>query len=97
MGLIGGLADVGGLYECLVGSHTGQTSPAILDKYNDIRRRKYKEIVDPISTKNLRRLCDRDPEKEDVLEKNEFLGSCLMAANDKELAVQLQIVRLKVS
>lgn len=54
MGLTGGFADVGGLYDCLYGIYTGQADDAILDKYDEIRREKYWSVIDPISTGDLK-------------------------------------------
>lgn len=87
MGLTGGFADVGGLYDCLYGIHTGQADDAILDKYSDIRRQKYQEVIDPISSGNLRRLWD--PE---AIEKDEFIAAIRRAETDKEFAKQMQQV-----
>ncbi|GAB1317055.1 hypothetical protein MFIFM68171_07265 [Madurella fahalii] len=56
MGLTGGIADVGSLYESLVGIHTGQADDSILDVYDEVRRRIWHEVIDPISTENMRRL-----------------------------------------
>ncbi|TKA50063.1 hypothetical protein B0A55_12600, partial [Friedmanniomyces simplex] len=52
------LADVGGLYDCLFGIYAGKADESILDKYDEIRREKYRTIIDPISSGNLRRLWD---------------------------------------
>ncbi len=62
MGLTGGIADVGSLYECLVGIHTGVADDSILDKYDEIRRQIWHEIINPISSANIRRLIDLDPD-----------------------------------
>ncbi len=62
MGLTGGIADIGSLYESLVGIHTGVADDLILDKYDEIRRQIWHEIINPISSVNIRRLIDLDPD-----------------------------------
>lgn len=79
--------DVAGVYECLVGIYTDRADASILDIYSDIRRKKYQEIVDPISSSNLRRMFSVHPDK--VLETDEFLQMCKKAANDPKLASEL--------
>ncbi|KAK0937497.1 hypothetical protein LTR29_010935 [Friedmanniomyces endolithicus] len=81
MGLTGGLADIGGLYDCLFGIYAGKADDSILDKYDEIRREKYKTVIDPISSSNLRRLWD--PEN---IEKDEFIQMVKRAEHDKEFA-----------
>jgi hypothetical protein len=87
MGLTGGFADVGGLYDCLYGVYTGQADDTILDKYSEIRRQKYIDVIDPISSGNLRRLWD--PE---AVEDDQFIQMVRRAASDKDLAAQMQQV-----
>ncbi|KAH7133873.1 hypothetical protein EDB81DRAFT_659454 [Dactylonectria macrodidyma] len=87
LGLTGGIVDVGGLYECFVGIYTGRADPSILDIYSDIRRARYQEVVDPISSSNLRRMFSVHPEN--VLESDEFLQMCKKAENDPSLAAQM--------
>ncbi|EEU42164.1 uncharacterized protein NECHADRAFT_51064 [Fusarium vanettenii 77-13-4] len=87
LGLTGGIVDVAGVYECLVGIYTDRADASILDIYSDIRRKKYQEIVDPISSSNLRRMFSVHPDK--VLETDEFLQMCKKAANDPKLASEL--------
>ncbi len=60
MGLTGGIADIGSLYEALFGIHAGLADDSILDKYDEIRRKIWHEIINPISSANLRRLVDLD-------------------------------------
>lgn len=87
MGLTGGIVDVGGLFDCLVGLFEGRADASILDKYSDIRREKYTAIVDPVSTSNLLRLL-QDPDT--ALEKDEFLQLCKKAEADDEFSAKLQ-------
>jgi 2-polyprenyl-6-methoxyphenol hydroxylase-like FAD-dependent oxidoreductase len=56
MGLTGGIADVGGLYDSLVGIHTGKADDSILDKYDEVRRKIWHDIINPISSENMTRL-----------------------------------------
>lgn len=62
MGLTGGLVDVGNLFDCLYGIATGRADESILDKYSEIRIKKYREIIDPISSGNIRRLWESSDE-----------------------------------
>ncbi|UPL02320.1 hypothetical protein LCI18_013254 [Fusarium solani-melongenae] len=87
LGLTGGIVDVAGVYECLVGIYANRADPSILDIYSAIRRKKYQEIVDPISSSNLRRMFSVQPDK--VLETDEFLQMCKKAATDPEVASEM--------
>jgi hypothetical protein len=95
MGLTSGIVDVGGLFDCFVGIYEGLADESILDKYSEIRRQKYHEIIDPISSQNILRLFDQDPEK--ALENDEFLQILKRAEVDHDFAreIQLGINRLK--
>jgi hypothetical protein len=93
LGLTGGIVDVGGLYDCLMGIFTGKAGLDILDQYDTIRREKYNTIVNPISSENFQRLWGQDPDK--ALENDSFLQLCQQATKDKELAVKLLLVSLK--
>lgn len=88
MGLTGGIVDIGGLYDCLVGIYQGLADPSILDKYSEIRSEKYNEIINPISTGNIVRLFGQDPDK--ALENDDFLKMCKRAETDHEFAKQMQ-------
>lgn len=88
MGLTSGIVDVGGLFDCFVGIYEGLADESILDKYSEIRRQKYHEMIDPISTQNILRLFDQDPEK--ALEKDEFLQILKRAEVDHDFAREIQ-------
>ena len=90
MGLTGGIVDVGGLYDCLTGIFHGKVDEAILDKYNDIRRAKYYQFIDPVSTENLRRLFATNPET--ALKDDEFFQQLVKAKDDKAFSRELQLV-----
>lgn len=90
LGITGGFVDVGCLYDCLYGIWTHQADDSILDLYSEVRRQKYKEIIDPISTENFKRVFDQDPEV--AGEKDHFLVLCKKAAEDKDFARQMHSV-----
>jgi hypothetical protein len=90
LGLTGGIVDIGGLYDCLVGIFEGKANLDILDKYDTIRREKYWTIVDPTSSQNFERLWGQDPDT--AAEKDPFFLLCHRAAKDKELSQQVQLV-----
>ncbi|KAJ5726911.1 hypothetical protein N7493_005938 [Penicillium malachiteum] len=87
LGLTGGIVDVGGLSDCLDGIYTARTDDDILDIYDTIRREKYNNIVDPVSTANIRLLFEQDPETASV--ENEFLKTCKAAEMDPEVGAAL--------
>lgn len=60
LGLTGGIVDVDGLFDCLNGLWLGLAEESILDRYSEIRRRIYTDVVDPISTSNMRRMFHGD-------------------------------------
>ena len=85
MGLTGGFADVGGLYDCLYGIYAGRADVSILDKYDEVRREKYHTVIDPISSGNLRRLWDPK-----AIEQDEFIKMVKRAETDKDFAREMQ-------
>ncbi|KAK5172092.1 uncharacterized protein LTR77_003730 [Saxophila tyrrhenica] len=87
MGLTGGIADIAGLFQCLEGMYKGEADQEILTTWSDVQRQKYRDIINPISTGNIRRLFDQDPEK--VMEQDEFLITLKKAETDPELTKQL--------
>ena len=72
----------------MVGIYNGYTDDSILDKYADIRRQKFNDIIDPVSSKNMLRLFTQDPEK--ALENDDFLKMCKRAENEPDFARELQ-------
>ncbi|KAJ5656854.1 hypothetical protein N7507_008804 [Penicillium longicatenatum] len=84
LGLTGGIADVGSLFDSLMGIHKGLADETILDKYSEIRKRIWAEIIDPISRENFRRLYDQDPTK--AREYDEFFQLCVKGETDEETA-----------
>lgn len=89
MGLTGGLVDAGNLFDCLYGIATGQVEDSILDKYSEIRIQKYQEIINPISSSNIKRLWDPSPE---VIKADPFFQAVERAKTDKEFEQQMKQV-----
>jgi hypothetical protein len=69
--------------------YQGKADPTILDKYDEVRRQKYSEIVNPVSTANLKLLFEQDPDS--ALE-NEFLQTCKRTETDLEFSKEFQTV-----
>ncbi|KAJ5157146.1 uncharacterized protein N7482_008246 [Penicillium canariense] len=89
LGLTGGIADVGCLYDSLIGIHNGLADESILDIYSAVRKRIWTEIIDPMSRDNFRRLHDQDPDS--ARENDEFFQMLLKAESDEELAKELAL------
>ncbi|KAJ2901618.1 FAD binding domain protein [Zalerion maritima] len=87
LGLTGGIVDVGGLYECLVGIYDNKADSDILDVYSRVRREKYQQIIDPMSSDNLKRMFPADPDN--VMETDEFFKVCKKAETDTELRLKM--------
>ena len=83
MGLTGGIADVGSLCDSLVGIHTGQADDSILDKYDEVRRRIWHDIIDPVSSNNMTRLFKYSGPDE-AMEKDPFFKSLKKMQEPKE-------------
>ena len=90
LGLTGGIADVGSLFDCLIGIHKGLADDSILDKYAEIRRKIYVETIDPLSRENFRRLWDQDPDT--AAEKDPLFQLCHKAEKDEALSRELAFV-----
>lgn len=88
LGLTGGIVDVEGLFDCLRGVHCGKTDQSILKTYSDVRIGKYQEIVNPISSENLRRLCKSDLST--LLKTDETLQKVKKSENDPALSEEMQ-------
>ncbi|CEJ54174.1 hypothetical protein PMG11_00495 [Penicillium brasilianum] len=95
LGLTGGIADVGCLFDSLIGIHKGLADESILDIYSDVRKRIWTETIDPMSRENFRRLHDQDPDN--ARENDEFFNILVKAESDprlaKELALGLEVLR----
>jgi len=90
LGLTGGIEDIGSLADCLLGIYTGKADLNILDKYDEVRRGIYRDIIDPLSMMNMERM-SQDPET--VLENDAFLQFAAAAGKDPELAAKMFEVR----
>ena len=71
LGLTGGIADVGSLFDGLVGIHRGQADDSILDAYDEQRRKIWHDIINPQSSDNMRRLFEYEI-PEEAIQKNPF-------------------------
>lgn len=90
MGLTGGIADVGSLYDCLMAMQDGHTDDSILDKYSEVRIKIWKEMIDPISRKNFQLIWDPNAEEQ----RKEFYAMTKRAQEDPEFARALANVSL---
>ncbi|KAH6995432.1 FAD-binding monooxygenase [Ilyonectria destructans] len=88
MGLTGGICDVGSLYDCLIAVWEGKADDSILDAYSTVRMQKFKDMIDPMSTENMRRLFDQDPNK--AADADPFFDVCKRAQADPEFSLQMQ-------
>lgn len=93
LGLTGGFADVGSLYDCLIGIHMDELDEDILDKYSEIRIKIWREMIDPMSRSNFHRLWDEKA----IPEREAFFKMCEKAAEDpvwgKSVAEAVHAVR----
>jgi hypothetical protein len=62
-----------------------------LDKYDQVRRQKYHEVIDVVSSQNLRLLLE-DPDTSEKVAG--FVDLCRKATEDKELSRKMQLVSL---
>lgn len=64
----------------MIGLHKGKADDKILDIYSQVRREKYLQFIDPISSSNLVRMYDSDPSS--LVERDYFLKAMNAAGND---------------
>lgn len=88
MGLTGGICDVGALAQCLGGIHSGAIDDSILDKYCEVQRRMWHEIINPVSTDNLKRMHLQDPET--ALEQDEMMVLIKQAETNPQMSREIQ-------
>jgi hypothetical protein len=81
---------VGNLFDALIGIHKGVADDSILDKYAEVRKRMWEEVIDPMSRENFRRLYDQDPDT--ARENDGFFQALIQAENDHELAQEFALV-----
>ncbi|OQD75155.1 hypothetical protein PENDEC_c008G06852 [Penicillium decumbens] len=89
LGLTGGIVDVGNLFDALIGIHKGLADDSILDKYAEVRKRMWEEIIDPMSRENFRRLHGQNPDN--ARENDEFFQALVKSENDEELAKEVAL------
>lgn len=85
--MTGGIADVGALYDALIGIHKGVADEQILTQYSEDRSNKYRTLVDPLSTANFRRLWEKDPET--TIAEDEFFQMAREAEADPGAAKKM--------
>lgn len=73
-----------------MGIHKDLADDSILDKYAEVRKRIWAEVIDPMSRENFRRLHDQDPDK--AHENDEFFRTLILSEKDKGLARELALV-----
>ncbi|EXJ53378.1 uncharacterized protein A1O5_13367 [Cladophialophora psammophila CBS 110553] len=88
MGLTGGIADIGSLYDCLIGIYEQRADESILDRYDEVRRAMYNNVINPISSANMRRLFSLDPDT--ATDNDEFLMACKRAQADENFSREFQ-------
>ena len=81
---------MGNLFDALIGIHKGLADESILDRYSKERRRIWKDIIDPMSRENFRRMWDTDVEN--ARENDPFFKICVQAETDEVLARKLALV-----
>ena len=91
LGLTGGMVDAGNLADCLIGLAEGIANDDILDKYDEIRRAMWHNIINPVSSDNILRMHSQDPDK--ALENDVFLKMLVRAEKDPELMEQMKALR----
>lgn len=93
MGLTGGFADVGSLYDCFMGIHLDELDDSILDLYSEIRIKIWRDMIDPVSRENFHRLWDPTHEEK----RKQFFAMCDKANDDpvwgKSVAESIHQVR----
>ncbi|KAK9438174.1 Monooxygenase, FAD-binding protein [Metarhizium brunneum] len=91
LGLTGGISDVGSLAECLYGIHEGKANMDILDKYDEARRQVFRDIVDPVSSANLRRIWN---EPESIQWTDPFFNKARRAATEPEILEEMKLMNI---
>lgn len=92
LGLTGGMVDTGNLADCLIGMEKGLTDDSILTKWDEVRREKWHNVINPTSSANLKRLNSVDPEI--AVERDEFFALLKKAETDPSLLKPIGEVQL---
>lgn len=90
LGLTGGIVDVGNLFDALIGIHNGVADESILEKYAEVRKRMWEEVIDPMSRENFRRLHDQDPDK--ARDNDDFFQELIKSEKNEDLAKEFALV-----
>lgn len=86
MGLTGGFADVGSLYDAMMAIHKGTVKDtSILTEYSRARINKWKTVIDPMSRKNFDLIWNPDSQQD----RDEFFALCKKAEDDVTLATAM--------
>jgi hypothetical protein len=72
------------LYDCLMAMQSGLADDTILDKYSQVRIKKWKEMIDPVSRANFRRIWAEDAKAE----REEFFEMCKKMETDEAMQRQ---------
>lgn len=83
LGLTGGMVDTRNLADCLIGMRDGETDESILDKWDEVRREKWHNVINPVSSANLKRLNQKDPDA--AIQQDEFFQLLKRAESDPSL------------
>jgi len=95
MGLTGGLVDTGNLADCLIGIEKGLTDDTILERWDEVRREKWHNIINPVSSANIRRLNTLDPDT--AVDNDDFFKLLKRAEKDPSLFKSMADVFLVIS
>lgn len=80
---------MGSLADCLLGIYSGKADLDILDKYDELRRGIYQDIIDPLSTTNMKRMSQ---DGETVLSNDNSLQMAAQASQDPKIAAAMFMV-----
>jgi hypothetical protein len=95
MGLTSGIVDVGALYDCFHGIYSDLAdADFILEKYHEIRSEKFHKVINPVSSANILRMFDQDPE---TAHDDPFLKMCKQAETDKKVQQQFAKASMALS
>jgi FAD binding domain len=90
LGLTGGMVDAGNLADCLIGIHKGLADESILDKYDEIRREMWHNVINPVSSENLQRM--HPPNLDHVME-DPFFQQVVKAEKDPQVMATMVNVK----
>lgn len=86
LGLTGGLLDAAAVSDALTAVYRGEASDDILERYAEIRRRVFLDVVNPTAKANKRRLHESDPDT--VGETDPFLRGLREADAEKKQQIR---------